>query len=102
MAYLDEYQLLSDRQRAFRKEHSCETLLTTVINGWIKILHKGGQVDTFVLDFEKDFDTPNHEILKSKLFGNGIDGKTLGWIGSFLCYRTQNRSWSIIIFPVHK
>ena len=32
MAHLDEYKLLSDRQHAFRKGHSCETQLTTVIN----------------------------------------------------------------------
>ena len=32
MAHLDEYQLLSDKQHAFRKRHSCETQLTTVIN----------------------------------------------------------------------
>ena len=32
MAHLDEYNLLSDRQHAFRKGHSCETQLTTVIN----------------------------------------------------------------------
>ena len=34
MAHLDEYKLLSDRQHAFRKGHSCETQLTTVINDW--------------------------------------------------------------------
>ena len=28
MAHLDEYKLLSDRQHAFRKRHSCETQLT--------------------------------------------------------------------------
>ena len=38
MAHLDEYKLLSDRQHAFRKGHSCETQLTTVINDWAKIL----------------------------------------------------------------
>ena len=37
MAHLDEYKLLSDRQHAFRKGHSCETQLTTVINDWAKI-----------------------------------------------------------------
>ena len=31
MAHLDEYKLLPDRQHAFRKGHSCETQLTTVI-----------------------------------------------------------------------
>ena len=49
MAHLDEYQLLSDRQHAFRKRHSCETQLTTVIYDWVKILDKDGQVDTFIL-----------------------------------------------------
>ena len=32
MAHLDEHELLSDRQHAFRKWHSCETQLTTMIN----------------------------------------------------------------------
>ena len=68
---------------------SCETQLTTVINDWAKILDNGGQVDTFILDFEKAFDTPPHELLKSKLFGCGIGGTTLKWIDSFLCYRQQ-------------
>ena len=89
MAHLDEYKLLSDRQHAFRKGHSCETQLTTVINDWAKILDNRGQVDTFILDFEKAFDTPPHELLKSKLFSYGIGGKTLKWIGSFLCFRQR-------------
>ena len=87
--HLDEYKLLSDRQHAFRKGHSCETQLTTVINDWAKILDNRGQVDTFILDFEKAFDTPPHELLKSKLFSYGIGGKTLKWIDSFLCFRQQ-------------
>ena len=89
MAHLDEYKLLSDRQHAFRKGHSCETQLTTVINDWAKILDNRGQVDTFILDFEKAFDTPPHELLKSKLFSYGIGGRTLKRIDSFLCFRQQ-------------
>ena len=69
--------------------HSCETHLVTVINDWAKILDKGGQVDTFIVDFEKAFDIPPHELLKCKLFGYGIRGKTLLWIDSFLCSRQQ-------------
>ena len=38
------------------------------LNDWAKILDNKGQVDTFILDFEKAFDTPQHELLKSKLF----------------------------------
>ena len=58
MAHLDEHKLLSDKQHAFRKWHSCETQLATVINDWAEILDNKGQVDTFMLDFEKAFDTP--------------------------------------------
>ena len=89
MAHLDEHKLLSDKQHAFRKWHSCETQLATMINDWAKILDNQGQVDTFILDFEKAFDTPPHELLKSKLFSYGIGGKTLKWINAFLCYRQQ-------------
>ena len=53
-----EHKLLSDGQRVFRKRPSCETHLITVINDWAKILDNGGQVDTFILNFEKAFDTP--------------------------------------------
>ena len=117
MAHLDGYKLLSDRQHAFRKRHSYETQLTTVIKDWAKILYSRGQVDTLILDFEKAFDTP-HELLKSKLFSYGIGGNTLKWIDSFLCFRQQrvvvngvnsdwapvlsDRSWSLVVLSVHK
>ena len=35
------------------------------------------------------FDTHPHKLLKCKLYGNGIGGKTLKWIDSFLCDRQQ-------------
>ena len=89
MAHLDEYKILSDRHHAFRKRHSCETQFITVINDWAKIPDDGGQVDIFILDFEKAFDTPPHELLKCKLYGYGIGRKTLKWIDSFLCFRQQ-------------
>ena len=75
MDHLEKHSLLLDKQHAFRKKHSCETQLVTVINDWAKILDKDGQVDTFILDFEKAFDTPPHELLKCKLFGYGIKGQ---------------------------
>ena len=58
MVHLDEHKLLSDKQHAFSGWHICETQLATVINDWAKILDNKGQVDTFILDFEKAFDTP--------------------------------------------
>ena len=109
MAHLDEHKLLSDKQHAFRKWHSCETQLATVINDWAKILDNQGQVDTFILDFEKAFDTPPHELLKSKLFSYGIGGKTLKWINAFLCYRQQRvvvngvkSDWTPVVLVSHR
>ena len=60
-----------------------------MIDDWAKVLDNHGQVDTFILDFEKAFDTPPHELLKSKLFSYGIGGTTLKWINAFLCFRQQ-------------
>ena len=51
-AHLDEYQLLSDRHRVFRKRHSCETKLTTVMNDWVKILDK--DIDSEITRFAAD------------------------------------------------
>ena len=65
MAHLDGHKFLSDRQHAFKKKNSCETQLTTVINDWAKSLDNTGQVDTFILEFEKAFDTPLINSLKA-------------------------------------
>ena len=89
MAHLNGHKLLSEKQHAFRKWHSCETQLTTVISDWASILDDKGQVDTFILDFEKAFDTRPHEHLKRKLLRYGIGDNTLKWINAFLCYRQQ-------------
>ena len=70
-------KLLSDRQHAFRNRHNCESRFTTDINDWAKILDNKGQVDIFIFDFEKAFDTPLHDLLKSKPFSYGICGKTV-------------------------
>ena len=42
MSHLDHHKLLSDRQHAFRKSHSCETQLATVIDDWtikVRLIH---------------------------------------------------------------
>ena len=42
---------------------------------------------------KKAFDTPLHELLKSKLFSYGIGRTTLNWINAFLCFRQQ---WVVV------
>ena len=43
---------------------SCETQLAVAINDWAKILDNKGQVDTFILDFEKAFAHTNVNSLR--------------------------------------
>ena len=76
MTHLDQHRLLSDKQYAFMKLHSCETQLTTVTDDLAKILENQGQVDAFILDFEKAFDTSPHKLHINKLFSYGIGGNT--------------------------
>ena len=68
MAHLDEHRLLSEKQHASRKWHSCETQLITVKDDWAKILDNQGHL-------KKPLIPPPHELLKSKLFSYGIGGK---------------------------
>ena len=112
MAHLDEHKLLSDKKHASRRWHSCETQLATVINDWAKILDNKGQVETFILDFEKAFYTPTYGLLKSKLFSYGVGGKTLKWINCKWCQirlgpccigcPTGNCSRPLVILLTHK
>ena len=88
MAYLDEQRLLSEKQIAFRKWHSCETQLTTVKDDWTKILDNHGQVDTFILDFEKAFDTPLMNFSKASYLAMEL-AESNEMKDAFLCFRQQ-------------
>lgn len=89
MAHIENNNILSDRQHAFRKSHSCTTQLCHVINDWAFNIDRGYQTDAFVIDFAKAFDKVPHERLKSKLFSYGISRSTLLWIDAFLYHRRQ-------------
>jgi hypothetical protein len=89
MSHLEEHNVITDKQHAFRKYHSCETQLCSVIHDWARNIDNNKQTDIFIIDFEKAFDTVPHEQLKAKLYRYGITSKTLMWIDSFLCYRKR-------------
>ena len=85
--HFEEHNLLSNGQHAFRKKQLWNSV--RVINDWAKILAKGGQVDSFILDFENAFCTLHYQLLTCKLFGYVIMGKTFLWIDSFLWHRQE-------------
>jgi hypothetical protein len=89
MKYFEQNNILTDRQHAFRRNRSCESQLNTVIHDWASMLDNQKQVDIFILDFEKAFDTVPHELLKSKLHRYGVSKQSLNWISDFLDNRKQ-------------
>ena len=97
MNHLDAHGMITNRQHAFHKGHSCTTQLRTVIHDWSKSIDQGLQTDTFILDFAKAFDSVPNEHLKAKLFLNGINGKTLAWINNFLCQTSTGGSQRVKI-----
>ena len=54
-----------------------------------KALDNGDYAIGIFLDFQKAFDTVNHEILLEKLYHYGIRGEAHRWISSYLTDRTQ-------------
>ena len=52
-------------------------------------LEQNENVDVIYLDFSKAFDRVDHHILLHKLKRNGVAGKLLKWIESFIMGRTQ-------------
>ena len=70
--------------------------MTTDIDDWAKTIGLKSWITADKLtqlswtSFEKAFDTPSHELLKSKLYGYGIDGKTLKWIEALFSVSDSN------------
>ena len=54
-----------------------------------KAVDQGNKVEVIFEDFEKAFDTINHNILKDKLQAAGISGPFHEWIASYLTNRRQ-------------
>ena len=91
--HIEENQLLSENQHAFRLGRSCITQLVEHIEYILNELHKKNNVDVVYLDFAKAFDKVDHEILLKKVEQFGIKGKILEWIRSFL----QNRFQQVLV-----
>ena len=90
--HLEENNLYNDNQHGFRKGRSCLSQLLQHTERLIHYLENGNNIDVIYLDFSKAFDRVDHTILLYKLRRNGINGKLLEWIRSFLTHRTQRVS----------
>ena len=90
MDHLNHLHLLSNVQNRFRKDRSCETQLSAVIQDIAYSLGLSQQIDAIILDFRRAFDTAPHHRLLYKLDQYDIRGNTLQWIRNFLSNRRQS------------
>ena len=87
--YLEDNNLLSNKQHGFRKGRSC---LTQLLKHYDKILNNylnNAETDVIYLDYAKAFDKVDHQVILKKLHYYGIGGKVYYWIKQFLLERTQ-------------
>ncbi len=81
-SFLSKHNLLDANQSGFRREHSTETALLSVIEA-LRIAKADSKSSVLiVLDLSTDFDTVNHQILLTTLSSLGITGIPLSlvWI----------------------
>ena len=90
MGHLDTHHVLVDYQHGFRRGHSCETQLITVIEQLARNLDSSMQTDLLLLDFSKAFDAVPRKRLLMKLEHYGIRGCLAKWIESWLVGKSQS------------
>ena len=87
--HFNQHNILYDLQHGFHERRSCETQLIQLVEDLARNMTSGKQTDLILLDFSKAFDKVNHLKLLYKLQLHSVQGKTLGWIESFLMGRRQ-------------
>ena len=89
LAHLNRYNILTEFQNGFRKNHST---IDTIFKFTTDLqINKNNKLNTIALyiDFKKAFDTVNHTLLIGKLKDMKIRNNAINWINSYLTNRTQ-------------
>ena len=85
--YVDRF--LSPYLFGYRKGHSTEQCLMTMIEMWRKALDEHKVAGAVLTDLSKAFDCLPHDLLIAKLHAYGFDKSALRFIYSYLTERTQ-------------
>ena len=87
--YLEQHNLISPNQHAYRKKYSTITCLTEVVNYIYSLLDKSRRTAIASLDLSKAFDSICHTRLLKKLRKLGLQENPVMWINSYLTGRKQ-------------
>ncbi|CAK1586602.1 unnamed protein product [Parnassius mnemosyne] len=80
--YLEDHQLISDRQYSFRRGRSAGDLLGYLTHRRAEAVESKGEELAVTLDIAKAFDRVWHKALLSKLPSCGLPDKSCNWIAS--------------------
>ena len=87
--FMETNTLFHKFQSGFRKNHSCHTSLTTLIDTWLSAINNEKLTGAVFLDFRKAFDLVDHSILLKKLHIYLRNSNTISFFGSYLEDRKQ-------------
>ena len=89
--HLNENNLLEQHQSAYRKNHSTETAVLSVLDGLLTKADEKLVSLVTLLDLSAAFDTLDHSVLLHRLESTfGIHGTALSWFRSYLTERFQS------------
>ena len=90
--FLNKYNCLYRKQFGFQNSHSTNHALITITETVRDALDRDEYSCGVFLDFQKAFETVNHQILTGKLNHYGVRGLSLDWFTSYLTNRQKNAS----------
>ena len=89
IAHLEDNNLLSNAQYAYRKNRSTELATTKFVNDIIDNFDNNKYTLSVFLDLTKAFDCVSHKILASKLKHYGINNQAHKWLVDYIADRKQ-------------
>ena len=100
LMHLDKYNLLHPNQSGFRKKHSCQTALTSLIDQWLTNINNDEFNGVIFIDFKKAFDVIDHSLLLRKLVLYGMSDCAVELFRSYLnnwqqCVKVGTRKSSL-------
>ena len=88
-SFLSDHNIFYNLQFGFRAKHSTNLALLDIIEQVRTSLDNKKFACGIFVDFQKAFDTANHDILISKLNTYGVRGLANNWLRSYLSNRSQ-------------